>query len=163
MNSNGNMNKVMNEVMLAEDGTREHPSTIHCDYELNKIFTLRLLVYLCPDDFDRFLAMVEKASNDGEIKIKVHHTKRKRKTAASQRKAKKEAAAAEKLSAALKARAQHRTIVKNNRENDFNAILSKYSQGKHQHCDPPPINDAEFEAARSRLEHNRCKAKAGPK
>ncbi len=112
---------------------------------------------------DRFLAMIEKAINDGEVEMKSQHSKRKRKTAASQRKAKKEAAAAEEVSAALKARAQHRTIVKKNRENDFNALLSKYSEGKHKDCDPPPINDADFEAARSRLEHTRCKAKAAPK
>ncbi len=39
-NNNGNMSKVVNEIMLAEDGTRTHPNLIHCDYSyvLNNIY-----------------------------------------------------------------------------------------------------------------------------
>ncbi len=118
---------------------------------------------MCPEDEARFLAMIEKAIDDGEVEMKSQHSKRKRKTAASQRKAKKEAADAEKLAAALKAQTQQQNVVRKNRENNFNALLSKYSAGKLQDCDPPPINDADFEAARSRLESNRCKTKAAQK
>ncbi len=163
-NADGNMSKVLNEVMLAEDGTCMHISYliyfvhIMCPYTLRFGISLRCM---CPEDLDRFVAMVEKAIDDGEIEMKSQHSKRKRKTAASQRKSKKEAADAEKLASALKAKAQQRDL-KNNRENDFNALLSKYSSGKIQN-DPPPINDADFEATRSRLESNRCKAKAAQK
>ncbi len=118
---------------------------------------------MCPEDEGRFFAMIEKAIDDGEVEMKSQHSKRKRKTAVSERKAKKEAADAQKLADALKSRIQQRNGLQKNRENDFNTLLSKYSAGKLQNCDPPPINDADFEAARSRLESNRHKAKAASK
>ncbi len=42
-NNDGDMGKVVNEVMLAEDGTRAHPNLIHSDFYhiLKYIYILR--------------------------------------------------------------------------------------------------------------------------